>query len=194
MSKNIIEKIKQDRENLVKKTWSKSYFIDLLTDYVNEPELESHIIELKRDENNEEVAKVVKEYPVKKFRKTIKKILIDFGVDEKDAEKVMTDYKFTKKDVETLYEFTSDFIYHYLKSGKKLQVFKKEDAELSLIMEDKEEGEKTYDGNEKRKGSLVKNKKHKKIKAESKCPKWLKESYSEDGKTLLKKVALIYEE
>ena len=151
MSKNIIEKIKQDRENLVKKTWSKSYFIDLLTDYVNEPELESHIIELKRDENNEEVAKVVKEYPVKKFRKTIKKILIDFGVDEKDAE-------------------------------------------LSLIMEDKEEGEKTYEGNEKRQGSLVKNKKHKKIKAESKCPKWLKESYSEDGKTLLKKVALIYEE
>ena len=46
----------------------------------------------------------------------------------------------SKIDVETLYEFTSDFIYHYLKSGKKLQVFKKEDAELSLIMEDKEEG------------------------------------------------------
>lgn len=194
MSKNLTERIKKDRENLIKKTWSKSYFVDLLTDYINEPEFESHVIEMQKDDAGKEVAKAVKSYPIKKFRKTLKNILMDFGVDATDAEKIVTDYKFKKKDVETMYDFMTDFIYLYLESGRKLQLFKKEDAALALIMEEKDPYEKDFEGNEKRAASHVKYKKHKKVRAESKCPDWLKTSYSADKKEVLKQVALMYEE
>lgn len=192
MSKKLDEKIAEIRKNLVKKTWSFEAFVDLLTDYINEPEYESHVVELEAGEDGEKAAAIIKTYPVKKFRKTIKNILMDFGVDEEYASKVETDYKFKKKDVETMYDFMTDFIYQYLKTGRKLQLLKKEDVVLDLIMEDVKADGKAYKGNDKIKGSYVKHDAYKKVKATSKCPAWLKTSLSEDQKTVLKQMNKIY--
>lgn len=189
MSK-VEERIKAERENLKKKVFSLTTFTELLTDYINEPEFESHVMKME----DEDTAVEVKTFPVKHFRKLCRRMLVDFGVAEKDAETVMTDYKFKKKDVEGLYEFMTDFVYQYLRTGRRLQMFNKRDMNLSIIAAEVEGFVKEYPGNDKRKSTTIRYKDHKKVSAKSSCPKWEKETLSDDQKNVLKSIKKIFKE
>ena len=58
------------------------------------------------------------------FRKMIMKILLDFGVDKQEAEKILTnDYQF--KDLSALYEVSSELILNYAGTGKKFNFIAK---------------------------------------------------------------------
>lgn len=163
---NFKEYIANERKQL-KKIFSREAYYNILLQYLNDPDFESHIVVKKNGK-----AKKIKNYPVKKFRKILYNVLIDFGVDEKDAEEVMTTYKFKKKTVEGMYDFISDFVYQYLQSGRKLKLYSKEDSVASIALIDKK-GEKNK--RRKVKGELtnpVDTKDHKVLKAQSPVPEW----------------------
>lgn len=187
------ELIAQERANLIgkKKTFSEGFLYDLLTEYINDEEFEAKAVRVVKDENGNEVAEINKSYPVKNFRSLMEQMLLDMGMDAADAAKVH-DYKFKKKNMGVMYEFMSEFIHSYLSTGRKLKLWDKEDSNLSLIMVDMDESEKAFEGNEVRKGTYVKYKKHKKIKAKSNCPEWQKTTLTEDQKSVLKQMELIY--
>lgn len=186
MSK-VEELIKQERENLKKATFSKTTFVKLMATYINEPEFKSHVMKIN---NGEETAEVLDDYPVKKFRKLVRTVLVDFGVDANDAEKIMTEYKFKEKDMEGMYDFMSDFIYQYLKTGRRFKLFDKVDMNASIIAKEVKADAKDYEANERRPFSRVEWNDHKKVKIQSSCPEWEKIKKNKEGKVTkaLKKV------
>lgn len=185
---SVKERIKQEREALKKKVFSFSTFVELLAEYINEPDFESHVMKMGKDEKGEAIAEEIKIYPVKHIRKLCKKVLLDFGVAAADAEKVMDkDYKFAKKDVEGLYEFMSDFLYQYLQTGRRLELFNKNDMNVSIIATEMEEKVKKFPKNKfKDEETFIKYKTHKKVTAKSSCPEWEKETLTPDQKSVLK--------
>lgn len=178
MSK-VEELIKQERANLKKATFSKTTFVKLMATYINEPEFKSHVMKINA---GEETAEVLDDYPVKKFRKMIKNVLTDFGVDAADAEKIMSEYKFKEKDMENMYDFMSDFIYQYLKTGRKFKIFDKVDMNAAIIAKDVKADAKEYEANEKRAFSRVEWNDYKKVKVQSSCPEWEKTRKNKEGK------------
>ena len=188
---NTLEFIKAERENLKSKAFSRDTFDKLLVTYLNDPEFQSHNMTKKPADN---VAIKTPDYPVKKFRKILYRILIDFGVDAKDAETVKTTYKFKNKTVDGMYDFLTDFIYQYLKTGRRLNLVNKEDMVASIIAEDVE----AVKGKKRR---MVKDgqsveidpvniAEHKVVKVKSSAPEWTKEVVDKNGKVLkaMKKV------
>lgn len=170
--------VKQERENLKSKVFSMDTFTELLATYINDPEYMALNIK-----NQNGVATEIESYPVKKFRKVIKNVLEDFGVDKKDSEAIMSEYKFKKKDVREMYDFISELIYLYMNTGKKLNLFKKADVKASIEFVDVDEFEKEYPiykknektGKSEKVGvSHIKAEKHKKVKADSSTPDWKK--------------------
>lgn len=174
--------IKQERENLKSKIFSMDSFTKLLTCYVNDPEFESHTMKKKGEE-----AHKLATHPVKGFRDTIVRVLVDFGVDAKDAEEGMKNYQFRAKDVQSMYDFITDFIYQYLSTGRKLDLFKREDAIASIYLKDEDEtvGKHRLAKNPSRK------KKHKKLVADSSCPEWQKETLSDDESVVIKAMKIV---
>lgn len=171
------EYIETERKNIKKKMFSKQSFYELLTVYLNDPEFESHVMVKDGDK-----IKRVKDYPVKKFRKVLYNVLVDFGVAPEDAEAVKSTYKFKEKTVEGMYDFISDFIYQYLNTGRKLKLVEKEDMVANIVaVEKKAEKNKERKFQGKLVGKMNTNA-HKILKAESKVPDWEKELVSLDGK------------
>ena len=110
------------------------------------------------------------------FRKMIMKILLDFGVDKQEAEKILTnDYQF--KDLSALYEVSSELILNYAGTGKKFNFIAKPDLQVSLLIDDYEEEVKLTKrpGAPDEEAREVLYKKHRKAKVNSSCPEWLKD-------------------
>lgn len=190
MSK-VEERIKLERETLKKKVYSFTALVDLMAIYINEPEFEGHIMKME----DEDTVAEIKTYPVKKFRKTLKNILQDFGVAEKDAAKIVDEYKFKKKDVETIYEFVTEFQYQYLQTGRRLELFDKRDMNVSIIAEDVKGGIKHKEANERIPETTTKYDDHKKVSSKSTCPKWKKQKLdNKDNSKVLKAIKSIYKE
>ena len=180
--------IKEERTKLKSRTFSKDTFYDVLVNYLNEPEYTTKTVKKKSDQ-----AILVADQPVKKFRKVLKNVLIDFGVAKDDAETVVTSYKFDKKTVDGMYEFITEFLYAYLKTGKKLKLFSKEDVDTSLEMIDKK-AEK--DKERKFKGELVGYEDiedHVIVKSSAKAPDWKRVKKDMDKK-VIKVIKLVDEE
>ena len=173
-----------------KNMFSKEVYYNILVEYLNDVDFESHTIVKKNGK-----AIKTKSYPVKKFRKVLYNVLVDFGVDSVDAEVVLTDrYKFKKKTVDGMYDFISDFIYQYLQSGRRLNLYQKEDSVASLILEDKK-GEKGK--RRKVKGELtnpVDIKDHKVLKSKSSAPEWDKVVKDANTGEVLKAMELVCED
>lgn len=171
------EFIKKERENLKSKVFNKDVYYNLLVTYLNEPEFESHVMKKKGEE-----AWIIKDHPVKKFRKILFKILVDFGVDKADAEAVMTTYKFNNKTVDGMYDFINDFLYQYLRTGRTLQLINKENCTAALEMK---EVCSIKNKERKFKGELVGFEDvddHNVIKAKSKAPDWKRTKKDKSGK------------
>lgn len=174
---NFMEKIKKEREALIKKTFSMSLFLELMKDYLNEPEFKSHMMKV-------ESGKAVKitKYPVKEFRQIIYNILTDYGVDKNEAATILTKYKFKSKDLEGMYTFMTDFIYYYLQTGRNFKLFDKEDISANIYLKEKDEVIKTTTSKKDGSTKNIKLKKHYKLGQKSTCSKWNREEILDDGK------------
>lgn len=160
----------------VKKTFSRTDFDALLKAMVNEVEYTTTYCGTK---NGEMVTKEVK--PVKIFRESLKRVLMNFGVDSQEAEKMVKDYKFTN--VDGWYELMCEIIYRYMEANKKFDFPTREDFKGSISIKNVEEATGTYSAI-KKKGETgpaetfkIKTKSHKILEKKSKAPNWLKKKF-----------------
>lgn len=176
-----LARVAKEREGLVKKTFSKALFLELMTHYINDPELKSHVMKVEKGE-----AVKVMTQPVKGFRKIVRNVLLDYGVDKQEAESIMSSYEFKGKDLEAMYDFMNDFIYYYTQTGRNYKIFDKEDITASIFLKPQKEEIKEY----RMKENKVKLHPHNKLGQKSTCAKWNREEIDKDGKTVktMKKV------
>ena len=172
----IKESVTVSKNGKVKKTFSKADYDKLLKAMVNDPSYKATYCSTKGGEV------VKKEVEVTKmFRESIKKILINFGVDKQEAEKVVSDYQFTN--VDGWYELAAESIYKYMEAGKKYDFPTREDFKGSLSMKEVEESVGTFTSIRKKgdtspaKEFKIKTKKHKVLEKKSKAPAWLKKKF-----------------
>ena len=160
----------------IKKTFSRTDFDTLLKAMVNEPEYTTEYCSTK---GGEMVKKSVQ--PVKMFRESLKRVLVNFGVDSHDAEKIVSEYKFTN--VEGWYELMSEIIYRYMEADKKFDFPTREDFKGSVSVKNVEKSVGTY-STIKKKGDdtpvetfKIETKSHKILEKKSKAPNWLKKKF-----------------
>jgi len=160
----------------IKKTFSRTDFDTLLKAMVNEPEYTTTYCGTKG-------GKMVKKdvQPVKMFRESLKRVLMNFGVDSQDAEKIIKDYKFTN--VDGWYELMSEIIYRYMEADKKFDFPTREDFKASISMKNVDKAVGTYSAI-KKKGEdgptekfKIETKSHKILEKKSKAPAWLKKKF-----------------
>ena len=166
----LVEEVKNELANGGKRSFSRELFNELTTAYLNDVENTVTIAKTRNVELVEEELNV----PMN-FRKMVMKILLDFGVDKQEAEKILTnDYQF--KDLSALYEVSSELIMNYAGTGKKFNFIAKPDMQCSLLIDDYEEEVKLTKrpGAPDEEAREVLYKKHRKAKIESTCPSWLK--------------------
>ena len=166
----LVEEVKNELANGGKRSFSRELFNELTTAYLNDVENTVTIAKTRNGELVEEELNV----PMN-FRKMVMKILLDFGVDKQEAEKILTnDYQF--KDLSALYDVSSELIMNYAGTGKKFNFIAKPDMQCSLLIDDYEEEVKLTKrpGAPDEEAREVLYKKHRKAKIESTCPSWLK--------------------
>lgn len=153
---NFKEIVEDVQKNLKMKNFSTMLYNKMLTAFLNEPEFVSEDVKLSpsKMEKLKTQKKVVKE-----FRKAMSDVLVEFGLDPKDAAQVINGYTFKKKFAISLHNMYHEYIYQYLKTGKKLNLFSKEDAKASIYFKPRDKktrkvyaigkgGKKEYDGRE----------------------------------------------
>lgn len=160
----------------VKKTFSRTDFDTLLKAMVNEVEYSTEYCGTK---NGEMTKKTVQ--PVKMFRESLKRVLMNFGVDSHDAEKIVTDYKFTN--VDGWYELMSEIIYRYMEANKKFDFPTREDFKASISIKNVDKSTGTYSAIKKKGDNSPAEKfkietgSHKILEKKSKAPSWLKKKF-----------------
>lgn len=166
----LVEEVKAELANGGKRSFSRELFNELTTAYLNDVEQTTTVAKTKNGELVTEEINVPQN-----FRKMIMKILLDFGVDKQEAERILTsEYQF--KDLSALYEVASETILNYASTGKKFNFIPKPDLQCSLIIDEFEEEVKLTKrpGAPDSEAKEVLYKKHRKCKVESTCPAWLK--------------------
>lgn len=160
----------------VKKTFSKADYDRLLKALLNDTGYKTEYCTVKGGEM------VTKEVEVTKmFRESIKRILINFGVDKQEAEKMVTDYQFTN--VDGWYELAAESIYKYIEAGKKYDFPTRQDFKGSLTLKEVDESTGTFTSIRKKGDKTppeefkIKTKKHKVLEKKSKAPAWLKKKF-----------------
>lgn len=160
----------------VKKTFSRADYDKLLKAMLNDPSYTATYCTTKAGEP------VTKEVEVTKmFRESIKRILLNFGVDKQEAEKMVSEYQFTN--VDGWYELAAESIYKYMEAGKKYDFPTREDFKGSISLKDVDESVGTFTSIRKKgdtsptKEFKVQTKKHKVLEKKSKAPAWLKKKF-----------------
>ena len=167
----LVNEVKEELNNGGKRSFSRELFNDLTAAYLNDIGNTTTIAKTKNGELVEEEINVPLD-----FRKMVMKILLDFGVDKQEAERILTnDYQF--RDVSAIYEVASETILNYVDTGKKFNFIATPDLQCSLLIEDYEEEVKMTKrpGADDSEAREVLYKKHRKLKAQSTCPDWLKD-------------------
>lgn len=164
------------KNGTVKKTFSRTDFDTLLKAMLNDPDYTTEYCGTK---NGEMIKKETK--PVKMFRESLKRVLVNFGVDSHDAEKIVNDYKFTN--VDGWYELMSEIIYRYMEAGKKFDFPTREDFKASISIKTIDKAVGTY-STIKKKGETgptekfqIETQAHKILEKKSKAPAWLKKKF-----------------
>ncbi len=155
----------------VSKTFSRNDFDKLAKAFVNEVGYTTETVSVRGGDLHRKEVK-----PVVGFRSLIQAILLDFGVDKKEAARVMEE-SYSIKSVNGLYEFVSELIYQYMEAGKKFDFLTKEDFVGGITLDEVEEETREYemrqaDGTSKT--YKVTKDKHKVLNKKSKCPQWKK--------------------
>ena len=168
----LVNEIREELANGGKRSFSRELFNDLTAAYLND--VENNKTTIAKTKNGELVEEEIN-VPLD-FRKMVMKILLDFGVDKQEAERILTnDYQF--KDVSAIYEVASETIFNYANTGKKFNFIAKPDFQCSLLIDDYDEEVKMTKrpGADDSEAREVLYKKHKKAKVQSTCPDWLKD-------------------
>lgn len=168
----LVNEVKEEIANGGKRSFSRELFNELTAAYLND--VENNKTTIAKTKNGELVEEEIN-VPLD-FRKMVMKILLDFGVDKQEAERVLTnDYQF--KDVSAIYEVASETILNYAGTGKKFNFIAKPDFQCSLLIDDYEEEVKMTKrpGADDSEAREVLYKKHRKAKVESTAPAWLRE-------------------
>lgn len=164
------KEIKTKMEEGGRRTFSKEEFNELTKAYLNDIENKTTIVRKIGDTIKEEDV-----FPVLEFRKKfLFNLLTDFGVDKQEAAKVITN-EYKLKNTDALYPVASEIILNYLETGKKFSFLPRKDLVCSLTLHEFEEETKINKAPGKDEEIPTLYKAHKKIKAESNCPSWLKE-------------------
>ena len=153
------------------KSFSRADFDELMTAYLNTPEYEAEVAKIK--EGNMVTEKIK---PVAAFRGMLKEVIKSFGVDEQEAAGILETYKFKESQGRALYDLFAELMYQYMEAGKKFDLLTKKDFKGGIIMEDVAASTASYKTPRTGEIGEVKKENHKKIKAKSKVPKWLKKS------------------
>lgn len=154
--------------------FSKESFNEQIKAILNDPDFKVDVV--KSSKLKEEGYTVEQIAVSQQFRGFCKKLLEKFGVDKYESEKVLSeDFKFTN--VDGLYEFMATCIYEYLDAGNTFNFIPRYGFKGSLELEEKPECEKVStltdkEGNKKTYCTFFG--KHKKLKASSGCPSYLK--------------------
>lgn len=194
--KEIVEDV---QKNMKMKNFSSTLYNKMFTAFLNDPEFISEDVKL--SPSKEEKTKLQKKV-VKQFRKAMNDVLVDFGLDEKDAAKILAEYTFKKKFAKSLCDMYHEFIYQYLKTGKKLNLFSKEDARASIYFKPREKKTKkvyaiTKDGKKEYDGREVTHEPFLALGQSSGCPKHLR-TIKKNGKkvstTFKERIEKLYEE
>ena len=168
----MVNEIREEISNGGKRSFSRELFNELTAAYLND--VENNKTTIAKTRNGEMIEEEIN-VPLD-FRKMLYKILLDFGIDRQEAERILTnDYQF--KDVSALYEVSSELILNYAGTGKKFNFLPKTDLQCSLIIDDYDEEVKMTKrpGADDSEAKEVLYKKHRKAKVESTCPSWLRE-------------------
>lgn len=150
------------------KTFSRSDFDKLAKAFLNE---EGYAVDTISTKDGAMVTNQV--MPIKEFRNMLRVILIDFGVDKQEAERVIDGYNI--HNVSGLYEVCSELLFQYIAAGKKFDFMPKSDFIGSISL--KELGSSIgefRDIQDKDKVIKISKKAHRLLEKRSKCPKWLK--------------------
>lgn len=167
----VLEEIKAtvvpNEKGRISKTFNRSLWNKLALAFVNTPEYKAQYVSVKGDEVTD-----VDSMPVEALRKMFYQVLVDFGVDKQEAEKVLTSYKFRNADA--LYEVASELIYQYCAAGKKFDFPQRRDFVGSITISDVAQTiskhKNPHDGSE----IEIEKAAHRVLKTKSKTPKWLK--------------------
>ena len=105
----MVNEIREEINNGGKRSFSRELFNELTAAYLND--VENNKTTIAKTRNGEMIEEEIN-VPLD-FRKMLYKILLDFGIDRQEAERILTnDYQF--KDVSALYEVSSELILNYI--------------------------------------------------------------------------------
>ena len=151
------------------KSFSRQDFAKLAKALINPPDYTINAVALR---NGEVTTTEVK--PIEAFRGVIRRILVDFGVDKQEADRVL-ESAYEIKSVDGFYELTSELIYQYINAGKKFDFITREDFVGSFSLKSVNETTTIHKIIQNPDEIHTVNKKaHKQLDKRSKCPKWLK--------------------
>jgi len=145
-------------------SFSRGDFDKLTKAFLNEI---NYKVETVSNKANEIVTKEV--FPVQLFRNMIKTILLDFGVDAQEAQRVVESYEFRNTD--GFYEVCSEIIYKYADTGRKFDFIPKADFNGSIVLKDVAEFVGEYTNIQDGTKINIRKEAHKLLKAKSRCPK-----------------------
>ena len=113
--------------------------------------------------------------PVQMFR--AKTILMDFGVDSQEVQKVLDTYQF--RNIDGMYEVCSELIYNYIKAGRKFDFMPKDDFNGGVLLKHMDGFVGEYTDITTKQKIKVRKEGHNLLKMRSKCPAWKKHRVSE---------------
>lgn len=166
------DKIEEIKTLVTTKGFSKNDFNELMVAYLNDIDYEGDVYKTKGDS-----VYITKTKPVEEFRKLITSVLVDVGIEQNEAEQIMREYQFKKADV--MLNFMNEFIYNYMKTGRRYDLGSKEDFSGKIYL--KERGKVNKKNN---KGQTVEQDSYFSLGQESPCPKWKKRTIDDQGKIL----------
>lgn len=171
----LLESMKEKVNKAGSSRYSKSDHTELTKTLLNTPEQEVPVYV--KDSADPVVTK-----PVENYRKSLKGVLNQFGVDKDEAEKIMT-VPFNKDHAEAINDLAGIIVKDYTKTGRKLilPITAKDEAQMELSQVTKakkiEETRKLVQEKGEYKSVLTGDKKttaeHKELKASNKVPAWL---------------------
>lgn len=137
MSKKLFRETFNEVKAGVKSTgFSKKDFNILMEAYINDTEFVADADHTMKKVDGEKVLVRNSIKPVKAFRGMLIEMLSELGMDKAEAESMAMNYKFKK--VDAMYDFMNNFIYEYMKTGRKYKLTEKEMMVSSIYIKEKE--------------------------------------------------------